>query len=326
MNKKIIRVIQKDESLMNLTWVVNNICNNRCSYCIPDLNSGMGHHYSWDNAQKFLEILFERYPKIHCAVSGGEPSMSEFFPDLVKTFNLAGHTIGVTSNAFKPLEFWQYISKYLYYICFSYHPEFPAKDFREKAISSSLNTFVTVRVMMFPSKWDHCMEVFNSLKDIDTILVEPVRVLDWSQKDRTSFVYTKEQSDWFETEEALIPHKKSLPHIIERGEPVELQSMFQFDDLSVAADQDVNPVQFINSGMTNFRGYVCEIGLKSLFVHYNGKITLGNCAVGGSIGEIENFENIVWPTKPVICKKDICHCATDVNINKWVRNYNRIYG
>lgn len=326
MNKKIIRVIQKDESLMNLTWVVNNICNNRCSYCIPDLNSGMGHHYSWDNAQKFLEILFERYPKIHCAVSGGEPSMSEFFPDLVKTFNLAGHTIGVTSNAFKPLEFWQYISKYLYYICFSYHPEFPAKDFREKAISSSLNTFVTVRVMMFPSKWAHCMEVFNSLKDIDTILVEPVRILDWGSKDRTAHVYTKEQSDWFETEEALMPHQKTLRHMIEKGDPVELQSMFQFDDLSIAADQDVNPVQFINSGMTNFRGYVCEIGLKSLFVHYDGKITLGNCAVGGSIGEIENFENIVWPTKPVICKKDICHCATDVNINKWVRNYNSLYG
>jgi organic radical activating enzyme len=326
MNKKIVRVIQKDESLMNLTWLVNNICNNRCSYCVPDLNSGTGHHYSWENAQKFLERLFERYPKIHCAVSGGEPSMSEFFPDLVKTFNSAGHTIGVTSNAFKPLEFWEDISKYLYYICFSYHPEFPAKNFREKAIAASLNTYVTVRVMMLPSKWDHCMEVFNSLKDIDTILVEPVRVLDWTQKDRTSFVYTKEQSDWFETEEALIPHQKKLLHLLEKGESVELQSMFQFEDASVLADQEVNPVQFINSGMTNFKGYVCEIGLKSLFVHIDGKITLGNCGVGGSIGQIEDFENIKWPTKPVICTKNVCHCATDVNINKWVRNYNALYG
>jgi hypothetical protein len=84
---------------------------------------------------------------------------------------------------------------------------------------------------------------------------------------------------------------------------------------------NVNPVQFINAGMTNFNGYVCEIGLKSLFVHYNGKIALGNCSVGGYIGEIENFEDIKWPTKPVICTKNVCHCSTDVNISKWIRNY-----
>lgn len=319
-NKKIIRVIQKDKSLMNLTWMVNNICNNRCSYCIPGLNSGIGHHYEWENAKKFLEKLFERYPKIHCSVTGGEPSISEFFPELVKIFNDSGHTIGTTSNAFKPLEYWKNISKYLYYICFSYHPEFPAKDFKEKAIASSLNTFVTVRVMMLPSKWDHCMEVFNSLKDIDTFLLEPVRILNWGGK-KESHTYTKEQLEWFETEEALKPHQKILNHLLQKREPVELQSRFQFEDKSILADEDANPVQFINSGLTNFKGYVCEIGLKSLFLDANGSIYLGNCGVGGVIGNIDDLDNIKWPIKRVICTKNICHCATDVNVNKWIRNY-----
>ncbi len=306
---------------MNLTWVVNNICNNKCSYCVPDLNSGMGHHYTWENAQKFLEKLFEKYPKIHCSVSGGEPSISPFLPDLVKMFNSSGNTIGTTSNAFKPIEYWEDISKYLYYICFSYHPEFPVKNFREKVIAASLNTYVTVRVMMLPSKWEHCVEVFNSLKDIDTLLIEPVRILDWGGKNREAHVYTKEQLDWFEREEIMEAHNKMISHLMERGESVELQSTFILDDGSILSGKNANPVQFINYGMTNFEGYVCEIGLKSLFVHYDGKIQLGNCMVGGIIGEIEDFENIKWPTYPVICNKTLCHCATDVNISKWAINY-----
>jgi len=321
-DRKIIRVIQGDPSLMNLTWMTTNVCNNRCSYCTPSLHSGTGHHYKWENAKKFLELLFERYPKIHCSVAGGEPSLCHFFPELVKIFNSSGNTIGATSNAFKPIEYWEDISRYLYYICFSYHPEFPAKDFKEKVIVSSLNTFVTVRIMMLPSKWDHCMEVFNSLKNIDTCLLEPVRILDWGGKNREAHVYSKEQLDWFESEEATKPHRKNIYHLIEKKESVKVSSDFQFNDGSILQSYDVNPVEFINFGMTNFKSYICEIGLKSLFVNSSGKIFLGNCLVGGSIGKIDNFEDIKWPTKPVICNKNICHCTTDVNISKWIKNYN----
>jgi len=321
-NKKIIRVIQEDYSLMNMTWMTNNICNNRCSYCVPTLNAGIGHHYEWEKAKKFLEALFQRYPKIHCSVAGGEPSLSKFFPELVKFFNDAGNTIGVTSNAYKSVEYWSDISKYLNYICFSYHAEFPAKDFKEKVIAASLNTFVTVRLMMHSVKWDHCMEVFHSLKDIDTFLLEPVRILDWSSENKESFQYTQEQLDWFQSEEAMKPHKKGLEHLIGLVSPVNLNSSFQFDDQSIVSNPYYNTVEFINAGMTNFEGYSCEIGLKSLFVNSAGEIYLGNCFVGGSIGNIEDFENIKWPTKPVTCDLNICRCATDVNVSKWIKNYN----
>lgn len=307
---------------MHLTWVINNICNNKCSYCVPDLNAGMGHHYSWENAKQFLENLFKRYPKIHCSVSGGEPSISPFLPELSEMFNSSGNTIGITSNAFKPIEYWKNISKDLNYICFSYHPEFPVKDFREKVIAASLNTFVTVRVMMLPSKWDHCMEVFNSLKDIDTCYVEPIRILDWGGKNREAHVYTQEQLDWFKTEEAVLPSRKIMSHLLEFKKVVQLQSTYLLDDGSTLLETEANPAQFINYGMTNFEGYTCEIGLKSLFVHYDGKIQMGNCLVGGFIGEIGDIDNINWPTKPVICTKNLCHCTSDVNINKWAPNYN----
>lgn len=319
MNRKVIKVIQKDDSPMSLTWVINNFCNNRCSYCTPQLHNGTGDHYSWENAEKFLDKLFEKYPKIHCSISGGEPSLSPFLPELVKKFNVSGNTIGTTSNAFKPIEYWEDISKYLYYICFSYHPEFPVKDFKEKVIVSSFNTFVTVRVMMFPSMWDHCVEVFNSLKDIPTINIEPVRILDWNGKDRKAHLYTEDQLDWFKNNEG--GHQKILTHLIEKKEPAQLQGSFQFDDGAILSGKDVDALELINSGMANFDGYICEIGLKSLFVAYDGRIKRGNCLVGEPIGEIEDFENIKWPTDPVVCNQTLCECATDVNISKWMPNY-----
>ena len=44
---------------------------------------------------------------------------------------------------------------------------------------------------------------------------------------------------------------------------------------------------YINSGQTNFKGYVCEVGLKSLFIDHSGEIFLGNCCIGGVQGHMD---------------------------------------
>ena len=50
----------------------------------------------------------------------------------------------------------------------------------------------------------------------------------------------------------------------------------------------------INAGETRFFDYTCFIGKESLFINYDGSIKKGNCAVGGVVGNIENFEEIDW--------------------------------
>ena len=79
-----------------------------------------------------------------------------------------------------------------------------------------------------------------------------------------------------------------------------------------------NASDYVNQGMTNFDGYTCEVGLKSLFVRPNGTIYLGNCLVNGKIGNITKPDKIMWPTETVKCNLDICSCSSDVNINKWI--------
>jgi organic radical activating enzyme len=310
MQRKIIRVEQVDNSLMHLTWVINNICTNTCSYCPELLHNGTNHNYEWANAKKFFEILFQRYPKIHCSVSGGEPSVSPFFKEIVKTFYDHGHHIAATSNAAKPVSYWEEISNYLSYICFSYHPEFPDKDFIQKVAAAGENTFVTVRVMMYPGMWDQCLDIYNQLIDVPHIFVEPVRIVDWGGKDRISFNYTSEQLQFF-IDNARIP--KTLLHLKSKS-TAELGAKFYFDDGTITDTS--NPVDYVNSGMTNFNGYVCEAGLKELYISYSGDIYLANCMIGDPIGNINDPENIRWPTQPIVCNRNLCHCTTDIIINK----------
>ena len=311
--RRIIKITQPETAPMFLTWVINNICTNACSYCPAILHDGKNHHYDWDRAREFFKILFQRYPNIHCAVSGGEPSVSPFLPEIAKIFHEAGHSIGLTSNAAKPAAYWKDISQYLNYICFSYHPEFPDKNFIEKVSTAGDHTFVTARVMMYPSMWDHCVDVYNQLAELPHVFVEPVRILDWGGKDTNADQYTQEQLDFFTSNTRI---HKSLIHLKANSTP-NLCSSFYINDGTV--DTNPNPIDYINAGMTNFSNYVCEIGLKSLFISFDGEVFLANCLFNGSIGNINDPENIRWPDSPVICNKTLCHCTSDVNIGKWMQ-------
>ena len=309
---KIIRVQQPDDAPLHLTWIINNICTNKCSYCPSDLHNGTNHHYEWANAKRFFEMLFARYPRIHCSVSGGEPSISPFFPEIAKTFHDAGHTIGITSNAAKPVSYWRDIAQYLNYISFSWHPEFPDKNFEEKIMAAATQIPVTVRIMMLPSKWDECVEMFNTMYANEHIFTEAVRINDHAGADKTAHIYTEEQSEWFTKNPSNHRNLTQLNHV-----PVpKIISDYYFDDGTVVPR--ANASDWVNKGFTNFNGYTCEIGLKSLLVRPNGIIYLGNCLVDGKIGNINKPDNILWPSAPVKCNIDLCDCSSDVNINKWI--------
>jgi organic radical activating enzyme len=312
--KKVIRVVQADTAPFNLTWIINNICTNQCSYCPPALHNGTNHNYDWENARRFFKELFVRYPKIHCSVAGGEPSLSPFLRELVGIFKENNSTIGITSNAAKPASYWAEISEYLNYISFSWHAEFIDKNFREKVMAAAMNTAVTVRIMMNTQHWERSVEEYESWKDNEFVFLEPVRALNWNSSavDPKSYTYTPEQEAWFENNRIPQKHVYHLPN----HNFVDLEAKFYFDDGTV--DPKPNIVTLINNGQTNFNGYQCEAGLKEMFIDWRGKIYLANCQIGGAIGTINEPEKVRWPTAPVLCNKNLCHCSSDVVINKWI--------
>lgn len=312
--KKIIRVHQSETSPLNLTWMINNICTNSCSYCPDNLHNGKNHYYEWKNAKRFFEILFERYPRIHCSVSGGEPSVSPFFMEICKTFYEAGHTIGITSNAAKPVAYWKEIAPYLAYASFSWHPEFPDKNFEAKIMAVAEIIPVTVRIMMMSLDWERCLEAYNYYSSIPEIITEPVKILNHKGANMSAHYYTHEYAEWFKKN---LGNHRSLTHFKQKVNPVDIGATYYFDD-GTNDGGGGNASDYVNHGMTNFNGYTCEIGLRSLCVKWDGSLYLGNCLVGGMIGNINDPENIKWPTQSIKCNIDLCDCSSDVNINKWI--------
>jgi len=310
--KKIIRIQQSDTAPLQLTWVINNICTKSCTYCPSELHTGKNHNYDWDNAREFFKMLFERYPKIHCSVSGGEPSLSPFLPEISKTFYDAGHTIGITSNAAKTVNYWKELAPYLNYICFSWHPEDPDPEFIQKVRATASLTSTIVRIMMHPERWPECVAMFQKLYAYTDISVEVVRISDHNGINRRAHIYSDEQLEWL-----AIPRKREILLKKPPGGHPDILADVHFNTGEVLVKP--NAIELINQGLNNFENYKCEIGLKSLFVHWNGSIKRGNCLVGGFIGHINDPKNIVWPTDAITCTANICDCSSDFYINKWIQ-------
>ena len=63
-----------------------------------------------------------------------------------------------------------------------------------------------------------------------------------------------------------------------------------------------------------FKGWECSIG-DSIWIDQIGQVSMGTC------GQIKVLGNILWDAleigpKKIICKKDHCHCGTDILIPK----------
>ena len=309
-NKKEISEIKQKYNALYLTWVINNICPNRCSYCPPVLHEGSNHHYNWEDAKKFSQYLINKYTNIHLAISGGEPTMSPFFVDLVDIFYQAGHPIGITSNGVRTPKFYENVASKLSCIVLSYHPSFKDLNFLEKALICGEKTKTVVHVMMDSRYFDECLDMFYKFAEQDTLIVEAVRINEWIKNDTTGRDYSDKQLE-------ILASLPSIPAKVDNSTKKLLTAAsFHYNDDSY--DSKGNAQLLINEGKNRFLGWQCNIGIESLFVHYHGNIQRGNCGVGTPvfIGNITDFNNINWPVDPVICTQLECQCSTDIYVSK----------
>ena len=297
--KKLIK-IRQSENVMSLTWVINNICNNHCAYCPPILNNGKNHHYDWDKAKEFLARLFDHYPKIHCSISGGEPTLSPFFKELVDIFYSSGNTVGITTNGVRTVRYWEEVAPKLSYICFSYHPSNEDPDFLEKVKVSSKQTLSTVRVMMDSRYWDKAFEMYQRCCEIPEIAVEAVRILpEIAGASNIGETYTSEQESIL----LSISRKEMSVNPLDFNPGFRLssiQSDFYFDDGSVK--YNATPNKYITEGDNKFAGWYCAAGLESLCISWSGGVKIANCLQGGVKFHINDHADYQLPTKGVICK------------------------
>ena len=321
--KKIIR-IKKTSPGIFLTWILNNICTYHCSYCPEMVHGGKNHHYDWKHVEPFLNQCFERYPYIHFSLSGGEPTVSPFFKDLVNKIYDKGGSIHVTTNLVRSWDYWASIAHKFSSISVSYHSEFVVtedeeNDFIDKLSKLSHKSYVTLRIMMHPRNWDRCVRLYEkALLASEPFTIEVMRILPDFGTGYNYFDanYTDAQLEFLKNTTIVFgdPKLRSLPSY--RSNMTSSEILYddvsrEFFSLTIQSDLE-------KSKSNNFFGWNCSIGLESLFIHYDGQILRANCEVGGVIGNIvTGFE---WPTETIICNKNICHCAADIVITKECKN------
>lgn len=313
---KKVNYIRQRENVLQLTWVLNNICTNQCDYCPPTLHSGTNHHYNWTHANTFVDRLFTRYPKIHCSISGGEPTVSPFFIELVKKFYNAGHTVGITTNGARNTRYWEEISSYFSYICFSYHPQFHDEALIEKALAASKFTNVTIRIMMDTRYWDLSVAMYEKASKIPQFRTESVRILSEMADRHIGNEYSVDQLKWIHNNSSVLPTiTPGQNNIFGDIRKSSTGASFYYNDGTYDAHGDTN--KLISEGQTDFRGWACNIGIESLFIHFDGWIKKGNCLQGGNLFHLDKHYEYELPNNGELCVQGICHCGTDVNITKF---------
>jgi organic radical activating enzyme len=312
MSKKVIQ-IRQGHRIFQLTWIINNICTNHCDYCPDVLHTGTNHHYDWEKAKSFAQRLIKQHPKIRLAISGGEPTVSPFFPELVDLFHAAGHSVGVTTNGARTAQYWSKIAHKFEYICFSYHPSQPDSEFLDKVLEAAKHTVVTVRVMMDSRHWDQAQQFYEDCKKYDTFNKEPVKILPEMAFNTVGSQYSEEQLTWLESTPTInLTNPIYKSNSLYRRTENRMEVYYDDGDYDLYADAH----RLILSDQNHFSGWACNIGLESLYIHYDGTVKKANCWQGGHLFHINDHEKHQLPTKAELCYQDMCFCGTDVLISK----------
>ena len=325
---KLLEVKTKNPNVLNLTWILNNICTNACSYCEPVLYAGKNHHYDWHHAEKFIQEISKRYNKINLSLSGGEPTLSPFLLDLCKQVN---GDIHITTNGASSVRKYEELSKYVCSWSFSWHPEFQQEGWIDKVSRIAELSSVTVRVMAPANKMTDVNNFLNLIKSkehnfqYEIVKIQPrgnidLNTMKYSKDDEQQLVSWNGYKSVYPKKEFLRIKKYTLPNLSVNQIGRDAEYIFDITDVSVLRDtfqkSYINSNDVIKHGFTNYQGWSCNIGLESMFVQFDGTIKRGNCLVGGTIGSIQNFEDIQWPARPIICTSNRCDCNTDIRITK----------
>ncbi len=331
---KLVEIKNPYKKYLNLTWIINNICTNQCSYCTPSLYAGKNHNYDWAHAERFLEILFEKYPLVNLALSGGEPTLSPFLLNIVEKIYSNKGIVSISTNGSATLRKYLELANYVHYFSFSYHPEYHSEDWLDKVSALAEVARVSVRVMTPANCYDASNRFFQDLASKPrNFSFEKSIIVDRGQQDNSTFQYLQDQLTDIKNQIRYIDSDTNQERFITKfsiqknprpeGDWLGIDSHYQFDSekprvVDFFKTSDITANDLIKNNLVNFYGWQCDIGLESLFVNYTGEIKRGNCEVGGIIGNIQQADQINWPNQAIQCTKKIgvCDCNVDVRISK----------
>lgn len=307
----------QDEQTLRIEFMIGNTCNYSCWYCFTGSHEG---EYRWtddlDLALKNLFTLLDHYKKngkerfeIHLV--GGEPTLWPELGLFVRKIKENYNTwISISSNGSRTIRWWKEYAGYFDDVMISVHHE--QADIRhiidvcDTAFEKGI--VVNALVLMDTFAWDKCIENIKMLKKskhkwfINAMEVSHQKIL-----------YEKYQKDYISSPVKRYP---SIFWIFKKLKNLKRDPKVVLENGKI---KKVNRNWISLKKENRFKGWLCNIGVDSLYVDKDGRIT-GACRT--KLFENYNlydsdFSNKFKPEiKPKICDIDVCGCQPEQLLNK----------
>jgi MoaA/NifB/PqqE/SkfB family radical SAM enzyme len=277
-----------------IEWNLGKRCNLDCTYCPAEIHDNYSSHTDISILEKTVDII-SKIPNVRVSLTGGEPCVHPKIESLLWYMRPRVKWINITSNATRPSKFYEGLP--VDHLVFSLHFEDPKWKDRLCTILefAEFNNHIhfNVHVMAHHEHMKFVKEACSALELRN--VPHSVRRIRWTQK-----------HDWFDD---LKYDAKDLEWLLSQKSTAKENTLI--DEKELAHTNDI-----IKEHRNKFKGWSCRAGVESLMINWDGEVHRATCRVGGSLGNIYNgtFER---PIEPVICTRDWCTCAADVNITKW---------
>jgi len=292
-----------------VNWCLLNSCNYKCSYCPDFLHNGSSGNPDLNKVTSFCKNVINYYKgkNIYFEFTGGEVTYWKQFSELVKFLKTYENVyVGVISNGSSSLKWWDTIKNKLDHACLSFQPEYANKKHYidlVKIISENMRTHVNL--MLHPDFFDICIDVVEELVNtVSNVSIALQPLLKDFEDDM--YFYTDRQLEIIDKQYELYGSKIKW---------TKDWSIFRGSMKAIGKEKFANSSahRFISEGINHWKGWKCFAGLEQIVVDTEGNVWRGWCKEGGLIGTIDS---ISFPTKPIICKRDFCHCNFDIMCTK----------
>lgn len=304
------------EYIVCVNWCIGTTCNYSCSYCPTELHDGSHPWVEYDDVVRFCDTVYRHYQtvdknlRMFYEFTGGEVTLNKDFPKIIRYLKDQGQQVGLISNGSRTLRYWNEQKEFIDHICLSYHSEFADGDHFiavVKELSDSVDVHVNIMVKpgaMFEQSVNFALKVreasANCTIDIQTLLV------DFTDK---QYPYTDDERERMTALKAELKEteNKDRPRVSYRG-----TMMKTFPGGSTTP---IGASTLVHNGENNWYGWDCYAGVEQMVVDPSGDIWRGWCKQGGKMGNVRNGA-FHFPTRPVLCGAEYCHCNFDIMSTK----------
>ena len=310
---------KKYKQWVRIEWNMGRRCNFDCSYCGADLHDNTSKHMPIEKFEYAVSTMREFYSdkQIRMSLTGGEPFVHPKILQILELFPKYGvDEVSTITNGSLPLDKYQRALELIDNLIFSWHFEFLRVDHMKHVLNNLNRKQVKVHLMYLPGK------------------LEEIRgVVDWLQDNNVKYNVRRIRPMTNKNREFNPPYASGMKFEgIQWGgaegyySDAELEYLSTFDKAGTAEmncelfTRDESWLDNVNTLTKNkwntFKRWKCMAGIETLMIDNDGSVYRATCKQGGVLGNIETGFKL--EQDPVICAKQWCNCAADLNTTKWL--------